>query len=170
MILCANEVSLRWHIILLLETINFMKSCFMFGHRDVPNGMQEKIARAVERLYCEEGITSFYVGRYGEFDRIAGAAVRTVQTRFPEIMLFLLLPYHPAERPAVTPAGYDGTFYPPIEKVPRRYAIVKANQYMVSSCDAIICLAKHPGNSRKLLEYAQRIAKYQRLIIENIEL
>lgn len=64
----------------------------MFGHRDAPNGMQEEIAQTVERLYSEAGITSFYVGKYGEFDRIAGAAVRTIQTRFPEIMLVPFAP------------------------------------------------------------------------------
>ena len=44
----------------------------------------------------------------------------------------MLIPYHPAERPVETPPGFDGTFYPPgIESVPRRYAIVRANRYMV---------------------------------------
>ena len=46
----------------------------------------------------------------------------------------LVLPYHPAECPIEKPPGYDGTYYPEgVEKTPRPFAIVKANQLMVDS-------------------------------------
>ncbi len=51
------------------------------------------------------------------------------------------------------------------EAVPRRYAIVKANQYMADRADSILCYALNFGNSRKLLDYARRRSKVP---IENL--
>ena len=70
----------------------------------------------------------------------------------------MLIPYHPAERPVETPPGFDGTFYPPgMESVPRRYAIVRANRYMVDHADFLIAYAWHPAsNARELVEYAEK--------------
>ena len=144
-----------------------MKSCFMFGHRYVPEVILDELIQSVERLYLEENITIFYVGRYGLFDRYAGAAVKAVRAQFPEISLYQVIPYHPAVRPIVLPDGYDGSFYPPLEGVPQRYAIVRANQYMVKTCDAVICYVNHCGNSKVLLESATKRAKNGQLIIVN---
>ena len=46
-----------------------------------------------------------------------------------------------------------------MEDVPRPYAIVRSNQYMVENSDFIICYVRHIGNTRNLLEYAQRRKK-----------
>ena len=139
-----------------------MKSCFLFGHRDAPQEIRPEIEAAVERLYRKKGITQFYVGHYGCFDALAGAAVKFMKARYGEIGLYLVIPYHPAVRPMEAPDGFDGTFYPPLENVPKRYAIVRANRYMVENSDAIICYVNRPGNTRELLEYAGR-RKGQRL-------
>ena len=148
--------------------VGSMKSCFMFGHRNVPDTIQEQLIQTVERLYMEKGITIFYVGGYGMFDSCAAAAVKAVRERFPEISLYRVTPYHLAVRPVMLPEGYDGSFYPPLEDVPQRYAIVRANQYMVKTCEAVICYVKHCGNSKALLELAIRHAQKDQLIIENI--
>ena len=56
-----------------------------------------------------------------------------------------------------TPAGFDGSFYPPgMECVPRRLAIIRANRYLVDTSDFLIAYAPYPGNARKLVEYARR--------------
>lgn len=44
---------------------------------------------------------------------MAAKAVINAKITHPEISLFLLLPYHPAERPIDLPLGFDGSFYPP---------------------------------------------------------
>ncbi len=145
-----------------------MKSCFLFGHSDTPQDIQSAIEAAVEQQYRNHGIRQYYVGGYGSFDRMAASAIKTLKKRYCDVCLYLLLPYHPAERPAETPEGFDGTFYPPLEKVPRRYAIVRANRYMIETCDSVICYVNHIGNTRKLLEYAQFRAKKGELSIENL--
>ena len=144
------------------------KCCFLFGHRDSPQSVKKLIESAVERHYLELGIDQFYVGGYGMFDSLAASAVKEVKQRHADIGLYLLLPYHPAERPVETPFGFDGTFYPPLTNVPRRYAIVKANRYMVEICDSVICHVTHVGNTRNLLEYARKREERGLLYVENI--
>ena len=145
-----------------------MKSCFLFGHRDAPSEIRTRMEEAVERHYQEYGIRQFYVGSYGAFDSMAASAVKDAKMRHSDIELYLLIPYHPALRPIAVPEGFDNTFYPPLEGVPRRYAIVKANRYMAETCDTIICYASHIGNARNLWEYIQRKAGERLLLAENL--
>ena len=135
-----------------------MKSCFFIGHREASSEVLPALREAVEYHIVEYGVTEFIVGNYGGFDRMAAKAVIEAKTRHPQITLTMLLPYHPAERPIDLPPGFDNSFYPPgMEKVPRRFAIPRANQYMVDHVDYLIAYAWHPAsNARNLVEYAQK--------------
>lgn len=132
-----------------------MKTCFLFGHRDAPSAVLPEIQAAAERLYLEYDITNFMVGSRGAYDRIAATAIKALKRKYC-ISLQLLLAYHPAERPVQLSEGFDSSFYPLLDSTPRRFAITKANQYMVDHADAILCYVSHVGNTRSLLEYAQR--------------
>ena len=147
-----------------------MKSCFFIGHREADDRILPRLELVVDRLIREEGVRYFYVGGYGGFDRLAAAAVRRMKQKYPDITLMLVLPYHPAERPTEAPDGFDGTYHPSgLESTPKRYAIVRANRIMVDACDWLVCYVRHgAGNSRKLLEYAQRRAARSLIQIENI--
>ena len=116
-----------------------MKSCFFIGHREASEEIFSALTGAVEHHIVHCGVTEFIVGNYGGFDRMAARAVISAKALHPEISLLLLLSYHPAERPIETPPGFDGTFFPPgMESVPRRYAIVRANRYMIDHVDYLI--------------------------------
>ena len=143
-----------------------MKSCFMFGHSDCPDTMLPKIEEAIVNCYSK-GVTAFYVGSRGRFDGLAATAVKRVKQRYSDIRLYLVLAYHPGERPVDPWDGFDGSYYPPLENTPRQYTIVKANRYMVDTTDFLICYVKHIGNTRNLLEYAQR-RKKEGVHIENV--
>lgn len=132
--------------------------CFFIGHRDAESRLMSQIEDAVNRHITEYGVTEFVVGQYGAFDRMAARAVIDAKKIFPQISLSILLPYHPFERKVYAPEGFDGTFYPPgMETVPRRYAIIRANQYMIKHCNYLIAYAWQPvGNSKKFLEYAKQ--------------
>ena len=143
-----------------------MKSCFMFGHSDCPESMLPQIEQAIEK-YHAEGVTEFYVGSRGRFDSLATAAVKRAKFHHKDIRLYLVLAYHPAERPVTLWDGFDGSFYPPMENVPRQFAIVKANQYMVRTADFLICYVRHIGNTRNLLAYANKKTEKILNIAEN---
>lgn len=145
------------------------KSCFFLGHRSAPQELRPTLEAAVERHITEYGVTCFYVGQYGNFDRLAGQAVLAAKARRPEVELFLVLPYHPAIRPVETPAGFDGTFYPfGNERVPPRLAILRADRRMVERCGHLIAWVNRPGTTRDLLDWARRRAERGLLHLENL--
>ena len=135
-----------------------MKSCFFIGHREADERLLPILTAAIERLITEEQVLFFYVGGYGGFDRIAATAVKRIKLHHPEITLMLVLPYHPGERPIETPNGFDGTYYPEgLEKVPRRYAIVRTNEILAKQSDWLISYVRRgASNSRRILEDAQK--------------
>lgn len=148
----------------------FMKSCFFIGHREADERLLPVLQCVIQQLIEEEGVTEFYVGGYGGFDRIAGAAVKQLKAQYPRISLRIMIPYHPAERPVEAPNGYDGTYYPNgLEGVPKRFRIAKANRLMIDTSDWLIAYVCHgASNSRKFLEYAERREKKGLLQVQNI--
>lgn len=129
-------------------------TCFLFGHSDTPDTILPPLRNAIETYIRNRGVQTFFVGHYGEFDRLARVALLQLKEKYPEIRLYMLIPYHPADRSVQAPEGFAGTHYPPLEGVPRRYAIVRANRHMVQQADGIICYVRHFGNTRNLLELA----------------
>ena len=61
------------------------KSCFFIGHRDADEHLLPKLELVIDRLIREEGVRYFYVGGYGGFDRLAAAAVRRMNQKYPDI-------------------------------------------------------------------------------------
>ena len=147
-----------------------MGICFFIGHREADDELLPALAAAVERHITEYGVTSFIVGRYGNFDKLAARAVIDAKKRHPEVTLTLLLPYHPFDRPIPTPEGFDSTFYPPgMETVPKRVAIVRANRYMMENSSHLIAYAWHlASNARELVEYARAREMKGAIHVENL--
>ena len=133
-------------------------SCFFICHRDSDTEIYPSLLAEVERHVTEYGVTDFFVGHYGRFDRMAAQAVKEIKKCHPEVRLMLVLPYHPAVRPIETPKGFDGTYYPwEDERIPKRLAIIKTNQHMVDTCDYLIAFAWHFfGGSGQIVEYARK--------------
>lgn len=115
----------------------------------------------MEILYKEHGVREFVVGRYGRFDRCSANAVREVKHKHEDILLVMLLPYHPAQRFFDLPDGFDDSFYPfEMERIPGKAAIVRANRYMIDHSDFVVAYAKYTGsNTIKYLDYARRRAE-----------
>ena len=147
-----------------------MGICFFIGHREAGDELLPALTAAVKRHITEYSVTSFMVGRYGHFDKLAARVVIDAKKRHPEVTLTLLLPYHPFDRPIPVPVGFDGTFYPPgMETVPKRAAIIKANYYMADHSSHLIAYAWHPAsNARDLVEYAQTREKKGKIHVENL--
>lgn len=133
------------------------KRCFLIGHHDAPESIYPALQREIERHITELGVTEFIVGHYGNFDRMAARALVEAKQAHPEISLWLLLPYHPAEQKVEVPEGFNGSFYPEgMEKVPRRLAILKANHYVVDYVDYLIAYVNHcASNTQKMIKYAR---------------
>ena len=112
-----------------------MKTCFFIGHRDAPESIYDRLLEAVKRHISEYGMTDFVVGRYGNFDRLAARAVVEAKQHHSDVTLTLLMPYYRADAEPL-PDGFDGSLFPDsLETVPKRAAILRANQYMIHHCD-----------------------------------
>ena len=142
-------------------------TCFFIGHRDAPEDLRPLLSEAVERHITQCGVTEFIVGHYGRFDAMASSAVRAAKQQYPEISLVLLLPYYPF--PYETD-GFDATFYPPdMESVPKPFAIVRANEYVIRTADYLICYDRGQiGKTRDFVELARQRERKGLIHIENL--
>ena len=125
------------------------------GHSklNMPDGISKWLDIILPSL-IEGGATTFYLGGYGAFDGLAAAAVRKQKESYPHIELVLVLAYLDRE---IDASRYDSTTYPPLEKVPRRYAILRRNEWMVCESDVVISGVLHSwGGAARTLEFAQR--------------
>ena len=148
-----------------------IKTCFFIGHHNAPESQRPLLDAAVERHITEYGVTRFIVGHYGRFDHMAADAVIRAKQEHEAVTLMLLLPYHPTERPIELETGFDGSFYPEgMENVPRRYAIVRANEYVIRHvCDYLIAYDRYLATkTHDFVEIARVRAAKGGLHIENL--
>ena len=128
------------------------------GHRDFYGNETVKrwLRETVEGLIAR-GADEFLLGGYGGFDACAASVVWEMKQRYPAIHSMLVLPYLDKR---VDAEKYDGTLYPALEKVPRRYAISKRNEYVVNEADIVVAYVTHDwGGASTTLAYAKRKGK-----------
>ena len=143
------------------------RACFLFGHSDAPDRILPELEVEIKNEIMK-GTRYFYIGYHGNFDCLGTLALKAVKAKHNEITAMLLLAYHPAEQSISLPQGFAGSYYPLVDKIPRKFAIVKTNQYMIRNVDSIICYVQHFGNTRNLLEYARSQAKKREIAICNL--
>lgn len=115
------------------------------GHAQVSQSEKiEKWLYDVTQKLIEQGATTFYLGGYGGFDNLAASVLRLQKKRYPQIELILVLAYLNTGRDT---SGYDSTVYPPLETVPRRFAISHRNRWMVESADVVVAYVSMIGVS-----------------------
>lgn len=137
-----------------METVTFC------GHSNL--SATEKVI-IENRLYIEvknlikQGAKTFLLGGYGEFDELCAATVKKLKEPYPHITSVLVIPYI---NRSYNKELYDFSEYPPLENVPKRFAISKRNQYMVDKSDTVIAYVTHSwGGAAKTLEYAHKKGK-----------
>ena len=61
-----------------------MPACTFFGHREVQNSgeIKEKLNITIRRLIENDGVTTFYVGNNGSFDRLVLETLREVSKEY----------------------------------------------------------------------------------------
>lgn len=75
-----------------------MKTCIFFGHRDAPVTVKPRLMSCVESLIVEHGVTKFYVGNQGNFDRMAKSVLQTLQKKYAYIIYYIVLAYFPSQK------------------------------------------------------------------------
>ena len=128
------------------------------GHGTVhpPDPVRSWLRETVEALIVR-GADKFYLGGYGAIDEMAASVVWELKAEHPQIASVLVLPYLDKKVFAI---NYDYTTYPPLENVPKRYAISKRNEWMVLNSDAVVAYVTHDwGGAATTLKFAKRKKK-----------
>ena len=128
------------------------------GHAQISQSEKiEKWLYDVTQKLIEQGATTFYLGGYGAFDSLAASVLREQKKQYPQIELVLVLAYLNTGR---NTSGYDSTVYPPLETVPRRFAISHRNRWMVESADVVVAYVLHDwGGAATTLRCARQKKK-----------
>ena len=144
------------------------------GHSTYITNEQDKrrILELLEDLGKTEHI-DFYLGGYGNFDSFARLCAKEYQKTHPDSKLYFITPYLDDHYSKLEYAEelYDGTIYPELENVPRRYAISKRNEWIVNHSDYVIAYISHTfGGAYKTLLYAKKHNKPYTNLNGDIEL
>ena len=123
---------------------------------------KEKLKQILIKEITKNPTCKFYLGGYGDFDSLCLRSLRELKKDFPEIELLFITPYLDKTYSKLEFAKnyYDDVIFPPIESVPRKFAILKRNEWMVEEADLVIVYVKYSwGGAAKTLEYAKRRKK-----------
>ena len=124
---------------------------------------KEKLKQLLIKEIRKNPTFKFYLGGYGDFDILCLRTLRELKTDFREIELLFITPYIDKNYSKLEFAKYhyDDVIFPPLESVPRKFAILKRNEWMVEEADLVIAYIKYSwGGAAKTLEYAKRKKKH----------
>ena len=131
--------------------------CTFFGHRDAPQQIAEPLKRVLRQLIEEKGVTAFYIGNQGGFDRLVLNTLRALSLEYPFIRYAIVLAYLPTsedrfECETVYPEG--------LETVPPRYAISHRNRWLVDHADVVVTYVIHSfGGAAQFKALAEKKGK-----------
>ena len=135
------------------------KACTFFGHRDCPETIKPKIRTAVIDLIENHGVTMFYVGNQGNFDRMVRSILKEVTTAYPGVGYAVVLAYMPSAKKRADDSS-DTLLPDGIEKVPKRFAIPWRNKWMIEHADYVLTYVTRPyGGSAKFKGIAVKMGK-----------
>ena len=140
------------------------KICCGFGHREIRQNIEARLAKEIESAIAEQGVTVFYTGGQGRFDALFASAVRTAKQKHSRIKLVLVKPYFSNElntNKAYYEALFDDVIIPQeLLGVHYKSAITQRNRFMAEQADLIICFVAHEhGGAYAAVQYAKTINK-----------
>lgn len=134
------------------------------GHSDFlfNDDIKEQLKNILVGEIIKNPTCKFFLGEYGDFDSLCLRTLTELKKEFQDIELIFITPYLDKNYSKLEFAKnhYDDVIFPPIESVPRKFAILKRNEWMVEQADLVIAYVKYSwGEAAKALEYAKRKKK-----------
>lgn len=135
------------------------------GHSELIDGDNKITDKIFEILKTEvkDASVNFYLGAYGNFDKLALKACERFKLTHHNTNLYFNTPYiddtYLSARKNLM-QSYDGTIFPPLERTPKKYAIIERNKWLVRQADLIIAYVNYSwGGAAKTLDYANKLHK-----------
>lgn len=138
--------------------ITFCGHSKIYGNADLTN-------RIIQILDTEipQGDVEFYLGAYGDFDNQALKACQKFKQKHPRAKIYFITPYLDEkffQTRNIEKSEFDSIIFPPIEKVPKRYAIIERNKWMVNKSRLVIAYVNYSwGGAAKTLDYTIKVKK-----------
>ena len=135
-----------------------MQVCTFFGHRNAPEEIKGELKATVEDLIINHGITKFYVGNEGSFDRYARSVLSSLCEKYTHIKYYVVLAYVPTEKEN---GDFSDTIIPDgIESAHPRFAVAVRNKWLVEQADCVVTYITHEfGGAAKFAELAKQKKK-----------
>ncbi len=131
-------------------------TCTFFGHRDCDENIYENLKKAIIELIQNEGVTQFYVGNNGSFDRLVIRVLKDCKSCFSVIDYCVVLAYMPKNEIF----DYPTVFPYELSMVPKCYAISYRNKYMLEKSDFVIAFITHTfGGAYNSIVKSQKMNK-----------
>ena len=134
------------------------------GHSDFlfSDDVKQQLKNILVGEIIKNPTCKFYLGGYGDFDSLCLRTLRELKKEFQDIELIFITPYLDKNYSKLEFAKYHyhDVIFPPLESVPRKFAILKRNEWAVDSADLVIAYVKYSwGGAAKTLECAKRKKK-----------
>lgn len=131
--------------------------CGFCGHGDAPDRIRPQLRQAITALIKTGQADTFYVGNHGAFDRMVVGILADLQKENSQIQYAVILAYLPGSKKHDNPAKTP-TIYPEgLELVPKRYAILYRNRWIVEQSRIMVAYVTHSfGGAAQTLAYARR--------------
>ncbi len=132
--------------------------CTFFGNRDASETIQPDLETVLRNLIEQHGVTRFYVGHQGNFDRMVENTLKSLLKEYPHICHFVVLAYFPVDNRTDNLNDYTSTIFPDgLEKTPPKFAIDKRNRWMIRQSDFVVTYVQNPfGGAGKYKALAER--------------
>ena len=133
-------------------------TCTFFGHKDAPQEIRPLLRDVLLDLIEHQGVTQFYVGNQGSFDRMALKMLKEFEKPY-SITYDVVLAYLPKKTDPFFTAYY--TILPEgIETVPPRFAIEYRNKWWIEHSDLVITYVERSfGGAAKFKALAEKKGK-----------
>ena len=147
--------------------LNIYTVCF-FGHREIerPSDIENRLDGLLHDLITQKEYVEFLIGREGEFDLLASAAIRRAIRKYGcgNTHFTLVLPYLKAEYRDNEQNYLD--YYDDVEICENaaaahfKSAIQVRNHCMVDRSDLVVCCIQHEsGGAYSAVQYAEQVGK-----------
>ena len=132
-----------------------------FGHSDtyLTNDKLTKLTEIIEEIICTNKNTEFFLGGYGNFDFICAQILKNLKNKYRNFKRIFITPY--IENTYLSNKFdkelYDDCIYPPLENIPKKYAILKRNCWIIDNCNFLIFYKNNScGGTAKAYKYAKQ--------------
>ncbi len=136
-----------------------MKTCTFIGHKNAPKEIEPILESTLKDLILNKNVAKFYVGTHGSFDYMVQRVLEKLKNQFHWIDYSIVLAYIPEMKEEYK--DYSNTIYPDgLEKIPKRYAIIERNKWMIRKSDCLVCYVEHTvSNANNFKEFAEKRGK-----------